>query len=300
MRLRIEHETDYRYREAVRFSPHRLMLMPYEGHDVTVRHFDLHCTPEADVSWLQDVFGNSVAIARFAQASDQLRIVSQVLIERDTEPETPIPLSPEARRLPLTYGALERIDLAPTLAHRHPEDEPAIQAWCYDFVHDSGNATWPLLESMNRAISNRFEYRVRLEPGIQSPAETLRLGSGTCRDFALLMMEAARTQGLAARFVSGYLFDPTHDESLHGTGHTHAWVQIYLPGPGWVEFDPTNGMVNSDNLIRVAVARDPEQAIPVEGAFTGPSDAALDMNISVRVETEDDGVLAGTGGPNVA
>jgi transglutaminase-like putative cysteine protease len=128
--------------------------------------------------------------------------------------------------------------------------------------------------------------------GVQTPAETLALGRGTCRDLALLMMEACRSLGMAARFVSGYLYDPALDlgvESagegapVRGAGDTHAWVQIYLPGAGWVEFDPTNGLVGGANLIRVAVARDPAQAIPLQGSYYGPPEAFLDMVVDVKV-----------------
>jgi len=287
MRLGIEHETVYRYRQPVSFGPHRLMLMPQEGHDVSVLDIDIECFPKAEISWLHDVFGNSVAIARFRQPADELRIVSRTTIERHSGRGAAIPIAAGARHLPVTYPMAELIDLQPTQALRHPEDRAAVQAWLHEFVAAADNMTWPLLDRVNQAIRGRFQYHVRFETGIQSPAETLRLGSGTCRDFALLMMEAMRSQGLAARFVSGYLYDPHHDPDLHGAGHTHAWVQVYLPGPGWVEFDPTNALVDSDQLIRVAVARDPGQAVPVQGAFTGPADAALGMEVSVRVESQD-------------
>lgn len=287
MKLQIEHETVYRYREPVQFGPHRLMLMPQEGHDVSVLDIDIECAPEAEVSWLHDVFGNSVSIARFREPAEQLRIASRVLIERHLDDAAAIPIEAGARHLPVIYPEAELADLQPTQALRHPEDSAAVQSWLHEFVTAADNTTWPLLDAVNRAIRNQFQYQVRFETGIQSPAETLRQGSGTCRDFALLMMEAMRSQGLATRFVSGYLYDPHLDPDLHGAGHTHAWVQVYLPGPGWVEFDPTNALFDSDQLIRVAVARDPGQAVPVQGAFTGPADAALGMEVSVRVEAVD-------------
>jgi transglutaminase-like putative cysteine protease len=128
-----------------------------------------------------------------------------------------------------------------------------------------------------------------LQDGVQTPAQTLTLGSGTCRDYALLMMETVRSLGVAARFVSGYLYDAALDGAapgMVGAGYTHAWVQVYLPGSGWVEFDPTNGLVGGPNLIRVAVARDPTQAIPVQGSYTGAAGDFLDMNVEVIVTSE--------------
>ncbi|MDX1571123.1 MAG: transglutaminase family protein [Xanthomonadales bacterium] len=288
MRLLIEHHTSYRYRQPVEFDPHRLMLLPHEDHALSIVDFDLQCSPQAELSWLQDVFGNSVAIAHFAEPSDNLNIVSRLIIERPPADFDPIPLVPTARRLPVAYPPMEQPDLAPAQLPRHPEDQGKIQAWLQEFVATADGATQATLDLINKAIRSRFDYRVRLKPGIQTPAETLRKESGTCRDFALLMMEAARSLGLAARFVSGYLHDPRHDPDLHGAGHTHAWAQIYLPGPGWIEYDPTNGIVSGDNLIRAAVARDPAQAIPVDGTFRGPKDATVAMDVSVTVEAVDD------------
>jgi transglutaminase-like putative cysteine protease len=114
------------------------------------------------------------------------------------------------------------------------------------------------------------------------------MGRGSCRDFALLMMEAVRSLGLAARFVSGYLYVPSRDGPEHiGGGSTHAWCQVYLPGAGWVEFDPTNGIIGNRDLIRVAVARDPSQAIPLSGTYAGSPEDELGMKVQVNVVCED-------------
>jgi transglutaminase-like putative cysteine protease len=137
---------------------------------------------------------------------------------------------------------------------------------------------------MTHGIRDTFAYRKRHEQGTQHPLDTLQLNSGTCRDFALLMIEALRRLGIAARFVSGYIFVP--GDSAHGyvgAGNTHAWVQVYLPTAGWIEFDPTNGIIGSRDLVRVAVARDPRQAIPLHGVYLGSADAFLDMEVSINV-----------------
>ena len=144
--------------------------------------------------------------------------------------------------------------------------------------------TFELLARLTEGINHGFRYRRREAKGIQEPLETLRFGHGSCRDFALLMMEAVRSLGLAARFVSGYLYVPSRDgpENIGG-GSTHAWCQVYLPGAGWVEFDPTNGIIGNRDLIRVAVARDPSQAIPLSGTYAGSPEDVLGMKVQVNV-----------------
>jgi transglutaminase-like putative cysteine protease len=139
------------------------------------------------------------------------------------------------------------------------------------------------------AISESFTYTRRTERGTQEPVTTLKIGCGSCRDFALLMTEAVRSLGFAARFVSGYLYVPSRDGPEYlGGGSTHAWCQVYLPGAGWIEFDPTNGIIGNRDLIRVAVARDPGQAVPLSGTFLGNLDDELDMSVEVNVKCEAD------------
>jgi len=144
-----------------------------------------------------------------------------------------------------------------------------------------------MLTALTARIRRQFTYRARHEPGIQPPATTLHLGTGTCRDFAVLMMEAARCLGLAARFITGYIYVPTRDRpgtpEIRGGGNTHAWLQVYLPGAGWVEFDPTNGIVGSRDLIRVAAVRDAKQAVPLSGSWTGSAADCLGMEVAIRV-----------------
>lgn len=284
MKLLVEHHTRYRYRQPVTFGEHRLMLKPQESHDLALVDFSLSCEPRATCSWHHDVFGNSVAIARFEEPAAELHLFSRVLIQHRGNDSFQIPIAPHAKTLPVRYAQEELADLAPTSRVHYEGSRAALTAWLDEFLEGGDRNTRAVLGAINDAIRKRFEYRVRLEEGIQSPRATLDAGSGTCRDFALLLMEAARNLGLAARFVSGYLHDPRRDSGLHGGGHTHAWAQIYLPGPGWVEFDPTNGLVNSDHLIRVAVARDPGQAVPVQGSYDGPRDATVGMDVQVTVK----------------
>lgn len=283
MKLLVEHHTRYRYKQPVTFDEHRLMLKPQESHDLRILDFSLTCEPAGKLSWHHDVFGNSVAVARFSEPAAELHLFSRVLIQHRGNDSLQVPIAHHARHLPVSYAQDELADLAATSRVHYEGSRAELATWVEEFVAAGENRTWTVLAAINEAIHTRFEYATRLEEGIQTPRETLQRCSGSCRDFALLLMEAARTLGLAARFVSGYLHDPRADGGLQGAGHTHAWSQIYIPGPGWVEFDPTNGLVNSAQLIRVAVARDPGQAVPVQGSYSGPRDAAQDLTVQVTV-----------------
>jgi transglutaminase-like putative cysteine protease len=173
-----------------------------------------------------------------------------------------------------------------------------VDAWARRFVtRQSDGDTLEILLGMVAAIRAEFDYNPRSEMGTQDPLVTLDSGTGTCRDFALFLMEAARSLGFAARFVSGYLYDEDRvgEANLVGGGATHAWAQIYLPGAGWVEFDPTNALVGGRNLIRVAVARDPSQAIPLSGSFTGPANAFLGLSVEVEITAEQTSNQSGGG-----
>jgi transglutaminase-like putative cysteine protease len=181
-------------------------------------------------------------------------------------------------------------DLLRSIERQYPDRHHELALWARQFVGKGGPVgTYDLLKTITTAIRRNFTYVSRSEMGIQEPLTTLKLRSGTCRDFAVLMMEAVRSLGLAARFVTGYLYVPANDSRSHvGGGSTHAWVQVYVPGAGWMEFDPTNGIVGNRDLIRVAVVRDPRQAVPLSGTFTGfPSDD-LGLTVEVEVRSESD------------
>jgi transglutaminase-like putative cysteine protease len=205
-------------------------------------------------------------------------------------PEQTIWLEPYARRLPFSYSAEDSADLGRTKERQYPDPEHAVDLWAQSFVEATPERdTLATLVAMTRAIQADFAYLRREEMGVQEPTATLRTKSGSCRDFAVFMMEAARSLGLAARFVSGYLYDERlvgAAPGLVGGGATHAWLQVYLPGAGWVEFDPTNALVGGRNLIRVAVARDAAQAAPLKGEFVGVPGDLLSMNVTVEVTSE--------------
>ena len=281
-RLTVRHISVYRYSEPVGLGEHRMMFRPKSGHDLRLVATRLRITPEpARLHWLHDVFDNSVAVATFAGRTAELRFESRVTLEHY---ETVLPdftLEPYAATLPFAYSDEEAADLVHARARQYPGLD--VDAWAGGFLSPDGTAgTMALLRSMTVAISEGFRYVRRTEKGVNHPADTLRYRSGSCRDFAVLMIEAVRSLGLAARFVSGYIFIPDH-ETILGGGSTHAWLQIYLPGAGWVDFDPTNSIVGNRHLIPVAVAWDHRKALPLWGTWFGSPGAFLGLEVEVGV-----------------
>jgi transglutaminase-like putative cysteine protease len=284
--LTVHHKTEYRYTHPVAFGEHRIMLRPRDGHDLRVLRSRLQITPEPmSLRYIHDVFDNSVAIATFDERAKTLSFVSTATIEHI--PVDSFALTPDdpAYFYPFLYDDEEILDLREFIAPQYGDPEGALSAWARNFLDPEGpTPTFNILSGMTHGIHRAFGYRKRHERGTQHPLDTLQTGSGTCRDYALFMIEALRRLGIAARFVSGYLF--IHGDREHGYvggGSTHAWVQVYLPSAGWIEFDPTNGIVGSRDLIRVAVARDPRQAIPLHGTYLGSADAFVGMDVSINV-----------------
>ena len=289
--LHVRHKTTYRYRVPVAFGEHRLMSRPRDSHDLRLLETRLTITPAASgMRWIHDVFGNSIAIASFSERAEELVFDSTFRAEHyPAEPQTMI-LEPFAETLPFSYSAEDTADLGRTKERHYADPEHKVDAWAKDILSKASESrTLEVLMAMTTSIKEQLSYVARDAEGVQSPAETLTLGTGTCRDFAVFMMEAVRSLGLAARFVSGYLYDEDlvgAEGGMVGGGATHAWLQVFLPGAGWVEYDPTNALAGGRNLIRVAVAGDASQAIPLAGSFQGPPDAFMDMSVEVTVNTE--------------
>ncbi len=290
-RLQVIHSTVYRYQNPVTFGEHRLMFRPRDSHDLRLVNSRLTISPEANIHWQHDVFGNSIAIATFQEQSNTLSFESDITVDHYGLSYPDFPIESYAQTVPFTYRANELPDLGRTTEAHYPDYHLQVENWARRFLNDDGYAnTEELLLNMTQAINNQFIYEMRTDPGVQTPVETLQRSAGSCRDFAVFMMEAARCLGMAARFVTGYLYDQSIYDSetqLIGGGATHAWVQIYIPGAGWVEYDPTNGLAGSSNLIRVGVARDPAQAIPLQGTYIGPHNEFIDMTIDVTVKRLD-------------
>ena len=235
--------------------------------------------------WIHDVFGNSVAIATFDERAETLSFTSTVTVEHNPEDEFALTrtIPPISIRSSTTTRNFPTSQQFITPQYGDPNGE--LSAWARQFLDPDGpTPTFNILSGMTHGIREAFRYRKRHEQGTQHPLDTLQTGSGTCRDYALFMIEALRRLGIAARFVSGYLFIPgDRAHGYVGGGSTHAWVQVYLPSAGWIEFDPTNGIIGTRDLIRVAVARDPRQAIPLHGAYLGSPDAFAGMEVHIRV-----------------
>ena len=282
--LTIRHKTEYSYAKPVLFGEHRVMLRPRDGHDLRVIHLRMLIEPRPiSLRWIHDVFGNSVGIAKFEGKASRLMFESEVTIDHDPKQGIDLPHDEEAFFYPFHYEEDEMPDLTRSISRQCADPEGRIEAWARQFVNRRGTTnTRDLLIDITHAIKLQFTYRRRLDPGVQDPLETLRRGTGTCRDFALFMIEAVRSLGLAARFVSGYLHVPARS-GRSGGGSTHAWVQVYLPSAGWVEFDPTNGIVGNHDLIRVAVAREPRQAVPLWGTFKGFRSDSIGMKVDIDV-----------------
>lgn len=260
------------------------MVRPRESYDQHLIAASLVIDPEPrEVRWLQDVFGNSVAIASFDRQASRLSFDSRVHLHHAPAEIDHVHIEDYARTYPFTYASEDMPDLLRSIERQHLDPLRRIDSWARRFLGDGRTDTLTLLSDMTAAIRREFTYVARAEKGTQSPIETLERRKGTCRDYAMLMIEAVRALGFAARFVSGYVYG-SGSTGMVGGGNTHAWVRVYLPGSGWVEFDPTNGIIGNRGLIRVAIARDIYQAVPISGTWSGFPGSFVDMDVSVAVE----------------
>jgi transglutaminase-like putative cysteine protease len=282
--LKIHHRTTYRYRQPVSLGSHRLMLRPRESRDLSLLSTNLTVTPAAAVTWAHDVFGNAVATAIFQTMADRLVIDSIAQLQLDAVAWPVFDVAGSAIFYPFRYSDDEWTDLGALAIQQYPDPAGQLSGWARAFVRSNPTDTLSLLKDLSAGIPGWIGYQSREDEGTQSPTQTLDRGWGSCRDFAVLFVEAARSLGFGARIVSGYLYNPDLDSvGSIGAGTTHAWAEIYVPGAGWITFDPTNRSVGGVNLIPVAVARDIRQTMPVTGSFSGMSDAFAGMTVEVRV-----------------
>jgi len=282
--LNIQHKTIYRYSRPVSLWPHRLLLRPRESRDLRIVSSDLLVPPDAAVTWALDVFGNAVATATFQADADVRIIESAVQVQLDTVAWPVFDIAASAIRYPFRYDDAELRDLGALMLPQHPDPEGRLRDWTWRFVSGNPTDTLALLKDLCAGIPAQVLYQSRYDEGFQLPMQTLDLGSGSCRDFAVLFVEAVRMLGFGARIVSGYIYDP--DGSMVGSddaGSTHAWAEVYVPGAGWITFDPTNRAVGGGNLIPVAVACDIRQTMPVSGSYAGMDNALESLSVSVKV-----------------
>lgn len=267
------------------------MLRPRESRELRLLSNEVSVTPKASVTWAHDVFGNAVTTASFAAPTDRLVIVSEVELELGAEPWPVFDIAAAALVWPFAYTAADRTDLGalavPQYANPPGKGAGRLRAWAEEFVMGEKTDTLALLKDLSAGVATTITYQSRESEGTQAPLETLDLGRGSCRDLAVLFVEAARCLGFGARLCSGYLHRPqiaADDGTNNERESTHAWAEVFVPGAGWITFDPTNQSVGGRNLIPVAVARDIWQVTPVSGSFTGASDAfrGLWVEVSVR------------------
>lgn len=289
MYLRIRHATTYNYAGPVQFGPHRLMLRPRDSFDLRVVDTALTITPKARLRWMHDAYGNSVAVANFTDSADKLDIVSELLIQRFGSAMPRAQIEPDAAITGVVYSEAERAVLQPYLVEAAADPDQVLTGWLSDFRARIGQGSGHLLRDLAHEIYTGLSYALRYDEGTQHPADTIRQGNGSCRDYAWLFIELARRMGFAARFVTGYIHDRSPDASglVSSVGLTHAWADVFIPGDGWVEFDPTNDLVADRQLLRVAVARIPEDASPVQGSFTGLTGSFLGLSVGVTIEAVD-------------
>jgi transglutaminase-like putative cysteine protease len=278
-RLKILHRTYYNFRGLVQLQPHRLLLRPREGAGLHIESSKLDIEPAAQLRWVRDAYDNSVAMATFGSPTSHLAIVSECVVQQFDETPLDFLVADVAVHYPFAYDADSAEILLPYMRSPPKAEQGALGGWVHRYWRPGEPVqTYGLLARLCAAISQSLTYQIREQPGVQSAVETLARGTGSCRDFANLFMEAARFLGLAARFVSGYLNAPYEDGR---SGSTHAWVEVYLPGAGWKGFDPTSGEIAGSRHIAVAVARLPDTVSPVTGAFLGPPGADLTVGVWV-------------------
>ena len=248
--LSIRHQTTYRYRAPLEFGPHRLMLRPRESRNLRLIAHDLVVTPAATVTWAHDVSGNAVATATFHETSDMLVIDSFAELTLDVDQWPVFDIAASAACYPFLLTEDDMTDLGALRLQSYLDAGGQLQRWAQGFVAGNPTGTLALLRDICAGVAERVTYEVREEEDARSPGQTLALGRGSCRDFAVLFVDAVRSLGFGARIVSGYLYDPDQDVlGSAGSGSTHAWAEVYVPGAGWITFDPTNRSVGGYNLI---------------------------------------------------
>ncbi|MFM7449412.1 MAG: transglutaminase domain-containing protein [Leptolyngbyaceae cyanobacterium] len=288
----IEHITSYKYANPVRLGEHRAMFLPRGSHSGRILSYSVETNVPSKVHWIMDTLSNNVAAVEFTEPTTELTLTCRFQgMHFGTKGIGDFPLDPRAQEVPVQYTPDEWIDLSAYL-RPHAEDlDGSVAVWAKSFVAGDRDGTINVLNRIMDTIRDSFTYRAREEEGTQTPGQTLSTRSGTCRDYAWLMIETLRRLGFACRFVSGYLYDAALDGGdigMTGSGATHAWLSVFLPGAGWLDYDPTNRITEGFDLIPVAIARHPGQAIPLVGSWFGDASDYLGMDVKVSFSKQAD------------
>ena len=280
MKLHIHHHTRYRYAKPVPFSPHRLMFRPRWEPGLKLDKFAVTVSPKHHLRWMRDTQDNPVGLLELTEPAPELVIDMEAFVEVAEQNPFDFVLEQGTAEYPFEYDDGTRQELAALMQPLYPRDAEALRAWLHPIWHPGRRReTVGLLQELNAVIYGRTKYQRRERRGVQSPAETLELGTGSCRDFATLFIEACRHLGLASRFVSGYMY---HSE-IDGRMSMHAWAEVYLPGPGWIGFDPSWGILVDSQYVPTAMTRHPEHAPPISGTYFGFAKDFLGMEVNLYV-----------------
>ena len=284
----VEHSTTYTYKSPVTLAQHRAMFLPRAGHGGRVDSYSITANVPTSIRWMRDAQSNSVALIDFQQPTTELVVTFKFRVTHyGAEGIAECPVEPRGQQFPVQYTPDEWTDLVEFMRPHTDDPDGSVASWARRFIPLAANDTSKVLRQMMDTIRETFQYQAREAQGTQAPGETLKQKAGTCRDFAWLMIEGLRTLGLACRYESGYLYDSKldgGDVAMTGSASTHAWLAVYLPGAGWVHCDPTNRISGGFELIPVAIARHPAQAIPLQGTWFGAASDYVGMNVSVAIK----------------
>ncbi len=293
-RVFIRHKTQYDFEGMVILNAHALLLRPRESPSLRLVSFELRISPDAQVIWSEDVYGNAVATAVFQKPATQVVIEAVSSLDLKGEAWPVFRIEPGAMSYPFCYSDNDCIDLGAMMVPQYSDPNGQLRNWVHAFVEGHSADTLSLLKALNAGVCAAIAYEARDSEGTQSPVATLLRARGSCRDLAVLFVEAARSLGFGARLVSGYLNASDNAIGRGGPyGATHAWAAVYLPGAGWVAFDPTNRRVGGYNLIPVAVGREIRTLSPVAGSFSAPEETKHRMSVDIRML---DATAEGAGG----
>ncbi len=288
MFLRLVHLTRYEYSSPVSFAPHALYLRPRESPRQRLHDFRIEISPTARRIATNDPLDNALDWAFFAPETPATRLEFRTELMVETLDTNPFDffLKPTALTFPFTYDAAEKTALLPTLTPRADSPRPEVlRGWLDQNLPSPPAETVPFLIALNGAVHRTLRYTRREEQGVQSATETLTLGSGSCRDYAVFLIELCRTLGLAARFISGYLYEPAATGAAPAVSPAmHAWVEVYLPGAGWRGLDATRGIFCDDAFVPLAHASFAENVNPIQGTFYGPADVTSQLTTLLSVE----------------